>query len=66
MAMPGGNSVKASIREAFISPNENDRNREPANVVDGLFAISRSIRYLADTIKEIDETREREYGSRNP
>ncbi len=27
----------------FISPNELDRNREPANIVDGLFAIARAI-----------------------
>jgi hypothetical protein len=38
------------IAEVFISPNELDRNLEAANIVDGLFAISRSINYLADCI----------------
>ena len=32
-----------AIRSVFISPNEADRNMEPANVVDGLFAIARAI-----------------------
>ena len=32
-----------AIGGAFISPNESDRNLEPANVVDGLFAIAREI-----------------------
>ncbi len=40
------------IGEAFISPNERDRNDQDANVVDGLFAIARAIRYLAGVLEE--------------
>jgi hypothetical protein len=43
--------VVAMIGEAFISPNERDRNGDDANVVDGLFAIARSIRYLAEVLE---------------
>ncbi len=35
----------------FISPNECDSNLEPANVVDGLFAIARSINNLVEVIE---------------
>ncbi len=42
-------AIQAVVRlsDGFISPNEADRNGEPANVVDGLFAIARSINRLA-------------------
>lgn len=36
----------------FTSPNEADRNLEPANVVDGLFAIARGLHDVADAIRE--------------
>jgi hypothetical protein len=39
------------LREVFISPNESDRNGEPANVVDGLYAIARAIARLAQAIE---------------
>lgn len=48
--------VANALREVFISPNESDRNFESANVVDGLFAISRSIRRVADALNQIAET----------
>jgi hypothetical protein len=35
----------------LISPNEADRNLEPANVVDGLFAIARAIQRLARAVE---------------
>jgi hypothetical protein len=35
------------IWETLRSPNESDSNGEPANVVDGLFAIARAIHHLA-------------------
>jgi hypothetical protein len=38
-----------ALRETLISPNESDRNWEPANVVDGLFAIMRAIRWHDET-----------------
>lgn len=43
-----------AVYDAFISPNESDRNMEPANVVDGLFAIARSIAHLANAIRDVN------------
>ena len=43
-------AVSAALRDTLISPNETDSNFEAANVVDGLFAISRSIRYHANVL----------------
>jgi len=40
-----------AIAAGLISPNEADRNGEPANVVDGLFAIARAVHRLADTVE---------------
>jgi len=39
-----------ALRETLISPNEADRNLEPANVVDGLFAISRALHHIAEEL----------------
>jgi hypothetical protein len=41
-----------AVAAALVSPNEDDANGEPANVVDGLFAIARAIAYLADKIDD--------------
>lgn len=38
------------IRYCFVSPNESDANMEEANVVDGLYAIARSLRDVAEAI----------------
>jgi hypothetical protein len=43
-------AVKALL-ECFISPNEADSNLEPANVVDGLFAIARGLQSIAREIQ---------------
>lgn len=43
--------VGNAIRAALVSPNELDSNLEPANVVDGLFAIARAVGDLADAIR---------------
>ncbi len=40
-----------AIRFTLISPNEADSNSEPANVVDGLFAIARALDRLADAVR---------------
>ena len=40
-----------ALRDTLISPNEADQNFEPANVVDGLFAIARAIDRLARAIE---------------
>lgn len=39
-----------AIAAGLVSPNESDRNGEPANVVDGLYAIARAVDRLADTV----------------
>lgn len=40
-----------AIAAGLISPNEADTNGEPANVVDGLFAIARAIDGLAAAMR---------------
>jgi hypothetical protein len=40
-----------AIENTLVSPNEHDRNLEPANVVDGLFAIARAIHRIADVLE---------------
>jgi len=42
-----------AIDRAFQSENESDRNLEVANVVDGLFAISRAIKYQGDAMHNL-------------
>jgi hypothetical protein len=46
-------STEDAIRRTLESVNESDRNFEPANVVDGLFAISRSISELASAVRDL-------------
>lgn len=43
--------IAEAIDRNFMSPNESDSNFESANVVDGLFAIARSILELAEAVK---------------
>jgi hypothetical protein len=40
-----------ALRETLISPNECDSNLEPANLVDGLFAIARALMAVAKAIE---------------
>ena len=40
-----------AIAAGLISANEADTNGEPANVVDGLFAIARAIDRLAEAVQ---------------
>lgn len=49
--LPKPDPIAKAIYHCFESPNECDSNLEPANIVDGLLAISRAIRYLADAIR---------------
>jgi hypothetical protein len=42
---------KIALRETLISPNECDSNLEPANVVDGLFALARALMAVAKAIE---------------
>lgn len=41
-----------ALYETLISPNESDSNMEPANVVDGLFAIAKAIHRLAKCFED--------------
>jgi hypothetical protein len=43
-------ALAKALLETLISPNEADSNLEPANVVDGLFAIARSLNRIADAL----------------
>ena len=45
-------SMARAIRDVGISPNEADRNSEPANIVDGLFDLGRAIRFAAEHVGE--------------
>jgi len=44
--------LKEVLMTTLSTPNEMDSNGEPANVVDGLFAIARAIERLADKVAE--------------
>lgn len=46
------NEIADTLQEIFQSVNESDGNGEAANVVDGLFAISRAILKLADAVEQ--------------
>ena len=46
-------TIQEAIRDVFISPNEEDSNAEPANVVDGLFAIARSLGAVAESLDRV-------------
>jgi hypothetical protein len=46
-----------ALTSTLQSVNECDRNGEPANVVDGLFAIARAIHRLAEAVDRATEQR---------
>lgn len=45
--------LATAVRETLISPNEQDSNLEAANVVDALFAISRSLDRVASALRSL-------------
>jgi hypothetical protein len=47
------NPIAEALCNTLISPNEEDRNLEPANIVDGLFAIARAVDRLATQVKNL-------------
>lgn len=49
--------IADALRATCVSPNELDRNLEPANVVDGLFAIARALEHVAVALQERDRDR---------
>jgi hypothetical protein len=51
--MPKGDLVAGALWGAFQFPNKRDHNLEPANVVDGLFAIALALKRLADGIHRL-------------
>jgi len=53
MAVYDTDPPAAAIAAGLISPNEADANGEPANVVDGLFAIARAIGELTAAIRDV-------------
>jgi hypothetical protein len=53
-ANEAGEKIAAALRETLISPNESDQNLEAANVVDGLFAVARSLQSIADALHHME------------
>ena len=53
MTHPNDVQTAAALRDVFVSPNEADRNLEPANVVDGLYAIARGLHAVATSLDRI-------------
>jgi hypothetical protein len=49
--MPKMSGNEHEALTGLVSTNESDSNGEPANVVDGLFAIARAIEALAAAVK---------------
>jgi hypothetical protein len=49
--MPG--DAARALKDALVSPNEGDSNGEPANVVDGLFAIARAISRHGKAVEDL-------------
>jgi hypothetical protein len=52
----GFTHISETLAQVFITPNESDRNMEPANIVDGLFILARSNFRLAAAIDRLAET----------
>lgn len=50
---PASDLVAKALHNTLISPNENDRNGEEANVVDGLFAIARALNGVASELRAL-------------
>jgi hypothetical protein len=46
-------NLSSALLATLISPNESDQNFEAANVVDGLFAISRSLDRIAAALERL-------------
>jgi len=44
--------IVGALKAALISPNEPDRDGEPSNIVDGLFAIARAIDGLTAAVQK--------------
>lgn len=51
--MADGEREAEALWGTLQSPNESDSNGEPANVVDGLYSISRAIHHLARAIEGV-------------
>jgi hypothetical protein len=53
MAANDRDDVAEAIFGTLMSPNEADRNLEAANVVDGLYEISRALHHIARAIESL-------------
>lgn len=51
--MATNGDIAKALHATLITPNEPDRNLEPANMVDGLFAISRAIEKLSRAVDRL-------------
>lgn len=51
-----GENIARAITGTLISPNETDSNLEPANVVDGLYAVARGLQHIAEALERGGET----------
>ena len=47
--------ISKALRDTLISPNECDRNLEPANAVDALYYIGRGLFAIAKEMEKIQE-----------
>jgi hypothetical protein len=64
MTKPTGvDRIAEALRATLISPNESDSNGEAANMVDGLYAVARSIYDLADAVRELGRADRRHEGN---
>lgn len=52
-----GEIIANAFREVFISPNVNDSNFEPANVVDAIAYVGKAIYKLASVIDQQQKTK---------
>lgn len=59
-------AIARAIWGTLESPNEADRNLENANVVDGLFSISRAIHHVARAIEGVKSTDPKEASDADP
>ena len=55
-AKPKRNEIAEAIHFCLVSPNCEDSNLEPANIVDGLYMIAGAIQRLATVIEKRGDT----------
>lgn len=53
MSTSNKKTIADVLEYVLVSPNETDSNLEPANVVDGLFAIARALGRVANALEKL-------------